>query len=101
VIGFRESIFVYDAHWLREFGDLYRREINLPYYCHVRGDMMTEEMVDLLAWSPFATTCSSDRLLRQKSVEYVSTISNRNLAHRERRASRQCSVEVREQLPAA
>lgn len=51
VIGFRESIFVYDAHWLREFGDLYRREIGLPYYCHVRGDMMTEEMVDLLAWS--------------------------------------------------
>ncbi|HEY5921141.1 MAG TPA: radical SAM protein [Kofleriaceae bacterium] len=51
VIGFRESIFVYDARWLREFGDLYRREIGLPYYCHVRGDLMTEEMVDLLAWS--------------------------------------------------
>ena len=51
VIGFRESIFVYDARWLREFGELYRREIGLPYYCHVRGDLMTEEMVDLLAWS--------------------------------------------------
>jgi anaerobic magnesium-protoporphyrin IX monomethyl ester cyclase len=51
VIGFRESIFVYNAQWLRQFGDLYRREIGLPYYCHVRGDMMTEEMVDLLAWS--------------------------------------------------
>ncbi len=51
VIGFRESIFVYSTRWLREFGDLYRREIGLPYYCHVRADMMTEEMVDLLAWS--------------------------------------------------
>jgi radical SAM superfamily enzyme YgiQ (UPF0313 family) len=51
VIGFRESIFVYSAAWLREFGELYRREIGLPYYCHVRGDLMTEEMVDLLAWS--------------------------------------------------
>jgi len=51
VIGFRESIFVYNAHWLREFGELYRREVALPYYCHVRGDLMTEEMVDLLAWS--------------------------------------------------
>lgn len=51
VIGFRESIFVYSARWLREFGDLYRREIGLPYYCHLRADMMTEEMVDLLAWS--------------------------------------------------
>jgi anaerobic magnesium-protoporphyrin IX monomethyl ester cyclase len=51
VIGFRESIFVYSTKWLREFGELYRREIRLPYYCHVRGDLMTEEMVELLAWS--------------------------------------------------
>jgi radical SAM superfamily enzyme YgiQ (UPF0313 family) len=51
VIGFRESIFVYSTQWLREFGDMYRREIRLPYYCHVRADMMTEEMVELLAWS--------------------------------------------------
>jgi radical SAM superfamily enzyme YgiQ (UPF0313 family) len=51
VIGFRESIFVYSTEWLREFGELYRREIQLPYYCHVRADMMTEEMVELLAWS--------------------------------------------------
>jgi anaerobic magnesium-protoporphyrin IX monomethyl ester cyclase len=51
VIGFRESIFVYSTTWLRAFGELYRREIGLPYYCHVRADMMTEEMVDLLAWS--------------------------------------------------
>ncbi len=51
VIGFRESIFVYQARWLREFGELYRQEIGLPYYCHVRGDMMKQEIVDLLAWS--------------------------------------------------
>ena len=51
VIGFRESIFVYSTSWLRAFGELYRREIGLPYYCHVRGDMMTDEMVELLAWS--------------------------------------------------
>lgn len=51
VVGFRESIFVYSARWLREFGELYRSAIKLPYYCHLRADMMTEEMVDLLAWS--------------------------------------------------
>lgn len=51
VIGFRESIFVYAAKWLREFGELYRREIGLPYYCHLRADLLTQEMVDLLAWS--------------------------------------------------
>ncbi len=51
VIGFRESIFVYSTKWLRELGERYRREVALPYYCHLRADMMTEEMVDLLAWS--------------------------------------------------
>ncbi|MFO0549693.1 MAG: radical SAM protein [Polyangiaceae bacterium] len=51
VVGFRESIFVYNAKWLREFGELYRREVGLPYYCHLRADLLTEEMVDLLAWS--------------------------------------------------
>jgi radical SAM superfamily enzyme YgiQ (UPF0313 family) len=51
VIGFRESIFVYSTSWLRQFGELYRREVGLPYYCHVRPDMMGDEMVDLLAWS--------------------------------------------------
>jgi radical SAM superfamily enzyme YgiQ (UPF0313 family) len=51
VIGFRESIFVYAAKWLREFGELYRREIGLPYYCHLRADIVDQEMVDLLAWS--------------------------------------------------
>jgi radical SAM superfamily enzyme YgiQ (UPF0313 family) len=51
VIGFRESIFVYNAKWLRAFGELYRNEVGLPYYCHLRADLLDEEMVDLLTWS--------------------------------------------------
>lgn len=51
VVGFRESIFVYSAKWLRAFGELYRREVKLPYYCHLRADMLDDEMVELLAWS--------------------------------------------------
>ncbi len=51
VVGFRESIFVYDATWLRAFGERYRREVGLPYYCHLRADIVTPEMVELLAWS--------------------------------------------------
>jgi hypothetical protein len=50
-VGFRESIFVYSARWLREFGELYRREVKLPYYCHLRADILDQELVDLLAWS--------------------------------------------------
>jgi radical SAM superfamily enzyme YgiQ (UPF0313 family) len=51
VVGFRESIFVYSAKWLREFGELYRREVKLPYYCHLRADILDQELVELLAWS--------------------------------------------------
>ncbi|MDP3278663.1 MAG: radical SAM protein [Deltaproteobacteria bacterium] len=51
VVGFRESIFVYSKQWLREFGERYRSEVRLPYYCHLRADMLDEEMVELLAWS--------------------------------------------------
>lgn len=51
VVGFRESIFVYSASWLRRFGELYRSEIGLPYYCHLRADILDQEMVELLAWS--------------------------------------------------
>jgi radical SAM superfamily enzyme YgiQ (UPF0313 family) len=51
MVGFRESIFVYRMPWLREFAELYRSEVGLPYYCHLRADLLNEEMVDLLAWS--------------------------------------------------
>ncbi|MFO0562191.1 MAG: radical SAM protein [Polyangiales bacterium] len=51
VVGFRESIFVYSKRWLREFGERYRSEVRLPYYCHLRADTLDEEMVELLAWS--------------------------------------------------
>lgn len=51
IVGFRESIFVHGAAWLREFGELYRREVALPYYCHLRADLVTDELVELLVWS--------------------------------------------------
>ena len=51
IVAFRESIFAHSAEWLRAFGELYRREVALPYYCHVRADLLTEEMIELLAWS--------------------------------------------------
>ncbi len=51
VVGFRESIFVYSKAWLREFGELFRSEVRLPYYCHLRADTLDDEMVELLAWS--------------------------------------------------
>jgi anaerobic magnesium-protoporphyrin IX monomethyl ester cyclase len=48
-VAFRESIFPLKEDWLREFADLYSRQVGLPFYCHVRLDMLTPARVELLA----------------------------------------------------
>lgn len=48
IVGFRESIFAYTPQWLRDFGARYRSEVGLPFYCHVRADLLDEELVELL-----------------------------------------------------
>lgn len=78
VVGFRESIFAYRTEWVREFGELYRREIDLPYYAHVRPDMMTEEMVDALVESG----CHSVNLgIETASPTIANEVLDRNIRH--------------------
>ncbi len=78
IIAFRESIFVYNVKWLKEFGALYRQEIGLPYYCHLRADMLNEEMVELLAWSG----CQSVNLgIETANEELANTVLKRNIRH--------------------
>jgi radical SAM superfamily enzyme YgiQ (UPF0313 family) len=78
IIAFRESIFVYNTKWIKEFGELYRKEIGLPYYCHLRADMLNEEMVDLLAWSG----CHSVNLgIETANEELANTVLKRNIKH--------------------
>jgi anaerobic magnesium-protoporphyrin IX monomethyl ester cyclase len=48
-VAFRESIFPLREEWLREFAELYTRRVALPFYCHLRLDMLTDERVALLA----------------------------------------------------
>jgi len=47
-VQFRESIFPWQEDWLGEFTERYRAEIGLPFYCHVRADLLTERRVALL-----------------------------------------------------
>lgn len=76
IIAFRESIFVYHVDWIREFGELYREKVGLPYYCHLRADMLNEEMVELLAWSG----CHSVNLgIETASEELANTVLKRNI----------------------
>jgi len=47
-VAFRESIFPLDTEWLAEFADEYSRRVGLPFYCHLRLDLLTKENVTLL-----------------------------------------------------
>ena len=47
-INFEDDIFVQDKKWLAEFAQVYSRTINLPFHCHIKVDMIDEEVVTLL-----------------------------------------------------
>lgn len=48
-VAFRESIFPLQSAWLKEFAEVYAARAGIPFYCHVRLDLLTEENVALLA----------------------------------------------------
>jgi radical SAM superfamily enzyme YgiQ (UPF0313 family) len=48
-VAFRESIFPLRSDWLREFAAIYPARVGLPFYCHLRLDLLNGENVALLA----------------------------------------------------
>lgn len=47
-IIFEDDIFIIDREWLAEFAEKYPKQINLPYMCYVRPNLVTEEIARLL-----------------------------------------------------
>jgi radical SAM superfamily enzyme YgiQ (UPF0313 family) len=48
-VAFRESIFPLRSDWLRDFAGRYPARVGLPFYCHLRLDLLNRENVALLA----------------------------------------------------
>lgn len=48
-VNFQDDTFVLKMDWLEEFCARYREEIGLPFLCHVRADLVTDRMSQLLA----------------------------------------------------
>ncbi len=48
-VAFQDDTFILNRRWLREFLPRYQKEIALPFFCSVRGDLTNEEIVRLLA----------------------------------------------------
>jgi anaerobic magnesium-protoporphyrin IX monomethyl ester cyclase len=51
LINFQDDMFVLDKKWIREFAERYPKEIGLPYMCHLRPNLVNEEIVRFLAES--------------------------------------------------
>lgn len=49
MIVFQDDIFILDHQWVREFCRRYPEEIGLPFHCHLRANLVTEEITTLLA----------------------------------------------------
>lgn len=47
-VKFIDDTFNIDKEWLKEFCEEYKREINLPFICNIRSDLLTAEMVHQL-----------------------------------------------------
>jgi radical SAM superfamily enzyme YgiQ (UPF0313 family) len=48
MVQFRESLFPWQEDWLESFAEKYRRAVGLPFYCHVRTDLLTPRRVAML-----------------------------------------------------
>jgi len=67
LIFFQDDTFGVNVKWMKEFSKLYRKEINIPYHCNIRIDILTEERVYLLKESgcesvTFSIECASEEL---------------------------------------
>ncbi|MCK4671913.1 MAG: B12-binding domain-containing radical SAM protein [Candidatus Aegiribacteria sp.] len=49
MIIFQDDIFILNHDWVREFCRKYSIEITLPFHCHLRANLVTDEIMGLLA----------------------------------------------------
>jgi len=49
LVVFQDDIFILDPDWIREFSPRYRAQIAIPFHCHLRANLVTEEIVSALA----------------------------------------------------
>ncbi|MBI4689205.1 MAG: B12-binding domain-containing radical SAM protein [Nitrospirae bacterium] len=48
-IMFLDNLFASRKEWLRKFAEIYKRDINLPFFCETNPNVHTTETIDLLA----------------------------------------------------
>ncbi len=90
-IRFSDDHFVLSKNWLREFCELYKREVGRPYTVNARADVLCEERVTLLAESGCRLVCfgletgredlRNEVLKKRISNEHIITAAQRLRSH--------------------
>lgn len=65
--SFEDDILPLRKDWFREFTNRYQKEINMPYDCNLRPNLVDEEMVDLLKQSG----CTQIRIGVESGNDYI------------------------------
>ncbi len=80
VVYFQDDTFILNRFWLREFSEKYTKEINLPYHCHVRANLVDDEVCKLLRDS----NCYSVHIAAESGNDYIrNDILNRGMTKEE------------------
>ena len=48
-IIFMDDTFILNRKWLNEFGERHKTEIGLPFWCQVRADLVTDDLIQMFA----------------------------------------------------
>ncbi|MBN1899297.1 MAG: B12-binding domain-containing radical SAM protein [Spirochaetes bacterium] len=67
VVYFQDDTFILSRSWLENLLKRYKKEIDLPYHCHIRANLVTEDIIELLK----DTGCLSVTLALETADDYL------------------------------
>lgn len=77
---FQDDTFILKPDWVKEFSKKYKKRISLPFHCHLRVDLVTEEIVKDLNYAG----CQGINIGAESGNDFVKTdILNRNVSNKQ------------------
>lgn len=69
-IDFLDELFIHDRQWVKEFAELYRQEVRVPFSAQVHLEFITEEICEILkdcGWilAAFGVECGDEQFRRK------------------------------------
>lgn len=84
LIYFQDDIFIIKPDWVKEFSEKYKEKINLPFHCHTRANLVTEEIVKNLK----DAGCYSVHIAAESGNDFVRRdILNRRMSNEQIKSS--------------